>query len=479
MLRMIFFLPLILAATMANTQPKSIAGTWQGSLQAGIEIHIVFNFSPAGQGYSGTMDSPDQHVKGIPLTSVELIGDSLTVELKPAHAFYKAVRTDDTTFTGTWLQGGASLPLVVKNMQHATVATEVKRPQTPVPPFSYNSEDVVYANADKSISFGATFTYPKTGGPFITMVLITGSGAQDRDETILGHKPFAVLADYLTKKGYAVLRVDDRGVGKTTGTMANATSADFAKDVAASVAYLKTRAEVDKSKIGLVGHSEGGVIAPMVASADKSIDFIILWGAPMEGGAIINTEQNGLALQKAGISLAAVNAFKQLHIKELQLYKTAPDVYNLNTRVKEIFDAWRKLQPDSVLTSLLVTDSTVIGQNIYSIYDGLYNLPWMRFFIAHDFAADLAKVQCSVLAINGGLDTQVGAEANLGVITHVLNKAGNKNYTVVPLKGLNHLLQTAVTGDVAEYANIPETIAPLALDTIGDWLDGHIKNGKK
>jgi fermentation-respiration switch protein FrsA (DUF1100 family) len=268
-------------------------------------------------------------------------------------------------------------------------------------------------------------------------------------------------------------------MGKTTGTMVNATSADFAKDVEAGIAYVKTRKETDKTKIGLTGHSEGGVIAPMVAAANKDVDFIILWGAPMAGGLKINTEQNGLALLKAGISPEAVNAFKQLHTKELGLFAASADVTALNTQLKPVFDEWRNRQPANVLTSLLVTDSSIVGKNIYSIYDGLYNLPWMRFFIMHNFATDLAKVHCSVLAINGELDTQVDATTNLTAIDSVLKKNHNRSYTIVPLKGLNHLLQTAVSGDVSEYAKIEETIAPLALDTIGNWLDANVKASKK
>lgn len=467
----LFSLPLVAAA-----QPKNITGIWQGKLHAGVDIPLVFHFTQAATGeLTGTMDSPAQHVTGLQLSSVTINGDSLTAELKAAHAVYKAVATGDSTFTGTWQQGGASFALVITHVAQASVAAEVKRPQTPAPPFAYNSQEVEYDNADKTIHFGATLTYPTTGGPFTTVLLITGSGAQDRDETILGHKPFAVLADYLTQKGYAVLRVDDRGVGKTTGSMQQATSADFAKDVEAGIAYLKTRPEVNKQKIGLLGHSEGGVIAPMVAAGDKTISFIILWGGPVAGGLKTNTEQNALALQKAGISADAVTAFKQLHTQALELFKTAKDVTALNAAVKPVFDAWRQQQPANILKSLMVTDSTIIGRSIFTIYDGLYNLPWMRFFISHNFAADLAKVHCPVLAINGQLDTQVDAAENLGLIDSILKKHNKQVYTVLPLKGLNHLLQTAVTGDAGEYEKINETIAPAALDAIGNWMDAHVK----
>jgi pimeloyl-ACP methyl ester carboxylesterase len=350
-------------------------------------------------------------------------------------------------------------------------ATDSRKPQTPVPPYSYNSEELEYDNADKSVHFGATLTYPKTGGPFPTLLLITGSGIQDRDETLLGHKPFAVLADFLTKKGYAVLRVDDRGAGKTKGNVTDASSADFAKDVEAGLDYLETRKEVNPKKLGLLGHSEGGVIAPMVAARRKEVDFIILWGAPMVGGTLINIEQNRLALKKGGIGNAAAAAFIDLHTRELAAFKTFTDTVGLRDKVMSIFRDWKKQQPDSLLQQLYVTGNTIIGKDCFTIYDGLFENPWMRFFLTHDFAGDLSKVGCKVLAINGEKDTQVEPGTNLKKIRETLLKNGNKSITTVELKGLNHLLQTANTGDFSEYANIKETISPLALQVIGDWLD--------
>jgi len=460
-------------AAQLHAQAKDVTGIWEGNLKISIEIRIVFHFDKNGDGtYTGTMDSPDQGAKGIPLDKVAVQGDSVLVEFTRASVVYRGAVVNDSVISGVWQQRTNMLPLVMKRMQKET--PPVVRPQTPVPPFSYNSEDVEYDNADRSIHFGATLTFPKTGGPFPTAILITGSGQQDRDETILGHKPFAVLADYLTKKGYAVLRVDDRMVGKTTGTLLTATSADFAKDIETGLDYALTRKEVDKNKIGLIGHSEGAMIAPMVAAERREINFIVLWGAGTVGGLRINVEQNGYALLKAGINPTAVNAFKQLHAKELALFGSSPDVAALNKRVLEVFAEWKQQQPDSILNSLYVSDSSVVGQSIYKIYDGLYNLAWMRFFIMHDFAADLAKVHCKVLAVTGELDKQVDAKTNLPVIDSVLKKNNNHSYKIVELKGLNHLFQTAVTGDVSEYSTIQETIAPLALETIGGWLDDNV-----
>jgi uncharacterized protein len=345
------------------------------------------------------------------------------------------------------------------------------KPQTPIPPFRYNSEDLEYDNAGKTVHFGATFTFPKTGGPFTTLLLITGSGIQDRDETVFGHKPFAVIADYLTKKGYAVLRVDDRGAGKTKGDLSNATSADFAKDVEAGLDYLKTRPEVNRKKLGLLGHSEGGVIAPMVAAERKDVGFIILWGAPMVGGAVTNIEQNRLVLQKAGLGHGAIDAFVDLHTRELASGAKFSDTTGMSANILNVFGDWKKQQPDSILRQLGVSGNNVVGKSCLEIYGLLFGRPWMRYFLTHDFAADLSKVRCRVLAINGEKDTQVEPEANLARIRETLQKSGNRSFTIVELKGLNHLLQTAVTGDYTEYSRIQETISPLALETIGNWLD--------
>lgn len=465
--------------TQLYAQTKNIAGTWQGPLQAGTkQVTIKFNFTPNGAGYTGTLDVPEQNAKGLALSEVSVNGDSVTAAMAAAHITFKGAVINDTAINGVWLQNGARLPLTLTHTALQPQAATEAKPQTPVPPYSYNSDDVEYDNVDKTVHFGATLTYPKGGGSFPTALLITGSGQQDRDETIFGHKPFAVLADYLTKKGYAVLRIDDRGIGKTTGTLNNVTSADFAADVEAGIAYLKTRPEVDKTKIGLIGHSEGGVIAPIVAARHPELNFIVMWAGPITGGLQTNAEQNAYSLEKAGINAAAVTAFKDLHTRELILFAKAPNVTVLNVEVKKVYDAWKKQQPADVLSPLLATDTTIVQQSIYSIYDGLYNNNWMRFFITHSFAADLAKVHCKVLAINGDMDKQVDAVTNLHTVDSILSHNGNQHYKIVTLKGLNHLLQPAVTGAVEEYATIPATIAPEALQTIGTWLDGNVM-GKK
>ncbi|HWB23831.1 MAG TPA: alpha/beta fold hydrolase [Chitinophagaceae bacterium] len=479
MRKITIFTAMLLNAISTCAQTKDFSGAWEGTMNAGREITIIFHFTKSGNNtYAGTMDVPAQNAKNLALNKVTVKGDSLIAEMQMAGIVYKSALQNDSTLQGMWLQRGAQLPLTLKQIIQPVTAEDAK-PQTPAPPYSYNSDDVEYDNADKSVHFGATFTYPKTGGPFATALLITGSGQQDRDETIFGHKPFAVLADYLTKKGYAVLRVDDRGIGKTTGTLLGVTSADFAADAEAGLAYLKTRPEVDKNKLGLIGHSEGGAIAPMVAAKHPELDFIVLWAGPIVGGLKTNVEQNAHSLLKAGIDTTAVNAFKDIHTKELQQFGKSADVSTLNKNVKAVYNQWKQQQSSAVLSQLYATDTTIIGKSIYSIYDGLYDLQWMRFFIVHSFADDLAKVHCKVLAINGDKDMQVNAAENLHAADSILRANKNPHYKTVVLKGLNHLLQPAVTGEVSEYGTIQTTIAPEALQTIGDWLDKMCRPGHK
>lgn len=471
MKRLVGFIIAACITMSSSAQINRLTGTWTGSINPGLSL--VFRISTDSTGnLTAKLDSPDQGAKGIPCSAVVNNGDSIRVEIAVAQASYLGKFINDSAIAGNWVQGGGALPLNIKK-------GSTKRPQTPKPPFDYLAEDVEYDNQQKTVHFGGTLTRPKGNGKFPVVLLISGSGQQDRDETFASHKPFAVVADYLTKKGIAVLRVDDRGVGKSTGEVKTVTSEDFAKDVETSLAYLKTRPDININQIGLIGHSEGGIIAPMVAAQNKEVSFIILWGAPVIGGAEINTAQNGVVLQNDGFTHAYVSAFKQLNNAALAVLKKAADTATLHVGITKVFDEWRSQQPDSVLKRLYVNGYNIIGQNAFTMYDGLYTSPWLRFFITHDFAADLAKVKCPVLAINGTLDTQVEADTNLRMIDSVLSKNNHRNYKVVPLKGLNHLLQTATTGSLNEYATIEETIAPAALELMASWINDTLNSKRK
>ncbi|TXT33762.1 MAG: hypothetical protein FD136_711 [Chitinophagaceae bacterium] len=351
-------------------------------------------------------------------------------------------------------------------------AQQEERPQTPQPPFNYSIEEVEYDNADHSVHYGATLTIPKNKKNFPTIIIISGSGTQDRDGTLFGHKLYWVLADYLTNQGIAVLRVDDRGAGKSTKgpKPKELTSADFSYDVETSLNYLLSRKDINHKNIGLIGHSEGGAIAPMVAARRKEISFLVLWGAPAIGGAATNTSQNLFQLRKAKIDSTATVAFGVLHNQMLNQF-TAPTKEQLNKQLDSVYLNWFRQQSPAVIKSLYATEKTIVGQGVQFMYDGLYDIPWMRYFINYNPIEDLKKITCRVLAINGEKDTQVEASSNLPLIEQTIKSSGNKKVIVQTLPNLNHLLQTANTGDVSEYQKIKETIAPSALELIANWIN--------
>lgn len=347
-----------------------------------------------------------------------------------------------------------------------------ERPQTPKPPFNYSVEEIEYDNSDQTVHYGATLTIPKNKTNFPTVIIISGSGAQDRDGTILGHKLYWVLANFLTNNGIAVLRVDDRGTGKSTigPNPKELTSADFSYDVEASLNFLLKRKDINSKNIGLIGHSEGGLIAPMVAARREEISFLVLWGAPAIGGAATNTNQNLFLLRKAGIDSTATIAFGILHDQMLHQF-TAADKVQLNKQLDSVYNNWFRQQNPSIIKSLYATEKTIVGQGVQYMYDGLYDIHWMRYFINYNPVDDLKKITCRVLAINGEKDTQVDAVSNLSLIEKTIKANGNKKVRIEKLPGLNHLLQTATTGDFSEYQKIKETISPIALALITNWIN--------
>ncbi len=343
------------------------------------------------------------------------------------------------------------------------------RPQTPVPPYAYNSEDAEYDNADKSVHFGATFTYPKTGGPFVTAILITGSGQQDRDETIIEHKPFAVIADYLTKQGIAVLRVDDRGVGKTTGLHNDVTSADFANDVEAGLAYLKKRNEVDKNKIGLIGHSEGGLIASIVASRNRDINFVIMLAGPGINGEDLMAEQDEAIFLADGVSNEAATIHKNLYKKILDSSLASNNISEARDKIMNYLNEWKKDKPQALLDTLgFANDSAIQKFAVDFAIQG--TLQWMKYFLRTNPQSFIEKIRAKVLALNGSKDIQVIASSNLAGIKQALAKRKSPDYEVKELPGLNHLFQHCNKCTAEEYGELEETFAPEVLGLIGNWI---------
>ncbi len=434
-------------------QASDIDGSWMGTLDAGaMKLRLLLQITTTPEGMQATLSSLDQGGEAIPASSVQRDGAKLTIEVKRlSGVFLGAFDKGLTTLEGTWSQNGNALPLTLKKVDKAAIKSSVAHPQEPKKPFPYRSEDVVYQNKPAGVELAATLTIPQGKGPFPAVVLITGSGPQDRDEALLGHRPFLVLSDYLTRKGIAVLRADDRGVAKSTGDFDLATTADFATDTEAGIAYLKTRPEIDLHKIGLIGHSEGGVIAPMVAARNHDVAFIVMMAGTGVPGDAVLAEQTRLILEANGVSNAAAEKLGATQLEILTLVKQEKDPMAVEKELRE------KLSGQA--------SDAQLGATIEKM-----NSPWMRYFISYDPATALAKVACPVLALNGSKDVQVSPSQNLPAIRKALEAGGNKHFEIVELPGLNHLFQTAKTGSPNEYAQIEETIAPVALDKISAWI---------
>jgi len=444
-------------APVKAAKPSDIDGAWMGTLELGtLKLRVVFHSAATPDGLTATLDSPDQGANGIATSSVTRDGSSLKIEIQKIGGTFEGKIAADSasagpsSIEGTFTQLGSAHPLVLKRLKDSA-ELELKRPQNPVKPYPYHDEDVSYDNKLQNVTLAATLTVPQGKGPFPAVVLITGSGPQDRDETLLGHKPFLVLSDYLTRHGIAVLRADDRGTAKSTGDFKTATTADFATDTEAGIAYLKTRAEVDPHKIGLIGHSEGGVIAPMIAARNKDVAFIVMMaGTGVPGDEIIAAQSEAIAVAGGkDPAEAAKDAAKEREL--LKLVETEKDETALEKELKE------KMAGD--------VPEAQIGPEIKQLTS-----PWFRYFLIYDPAIALRKVTCPVLAINGSLDKQVLPSQNLPPIRKALAESGNPHVEIDELPGLNHLFQTAKTGSPMEYAQIEETISPVALDKMSTWI---------
>jgi pimeloyl-ACP methyl ester carboxylesterase len=459
------------------TSQKGEIQWWKGTCEvpgANLEFVVVFRPADGGQ-YTATIDIPVQGAKDLPLTDVVLTAGEIRFTIPPpANAVFETQRAPDgKTATGELRQYGGKSPLRLERITEEQAKTAgPARPQTPKPPFPYQQREVTYENPKDRTKLAGTLTIPQGAGPHPAVLLITGSGAQDRDETIFGHKPFFVIADHLTRHGIAVLRVDDRGVGGSTGVRPDVTSADFAGDVEAGVAFLKQQPEIDARRIGLVGHSEGAVIAPLVAAKSRDVACIILLGGSGWPGDKLLILQNEALLRAAGTPDAEIQQHLKAHRAVHQCLRDGASEDKLRAAVRELVQVqWRTAtggkEPDA-------------GQIDQAVELGLAQLgsPWMRWFLRHDPRESLRQVKCPVLALSGSLDLQVPPKENLPEVEKALRAGGNSEVTVKELPGLNHLFQEARTGAVEEYGAIAQTMSPVALDELTGWLQKQFKLGQ-
>ncbi|HXS55232.1 MAG TPA: alpha/beta hydrolase [Hanamia sp.] len=453
-----FFL-ILTFLTSFSMSAQDITGQWNGLLKVqGMQLRAVFHINKTDSGYSSTMDSPDQGVKGIPVTTTTFENPKLRLEIRNAVEY--SGELNGNIITGTLKQGGQDFLLNLSRGE--TENQTLKRPQEPTKPYPYYSEDITFQNSKANITLAGTLTMPNKEGNFPAVILITGSGPQNRDEEVLGHKPFLVISDYLTRNGIAVLRYDDRGIAQSTGDFKTETTLDFATDVESAISYLKTRKEINAKKIGLIGHSEGGIIAPIVAVAEpKDVDFIVLLaGSGLPGDKL-------MLLQKEKIE-QAMHIDEQQIAKGQKVFRGAYDIIlgsnTADSSLKNKASTYFKQAFGSQATEELI--STITNQIVN---------PWMINFLKYNPVPTLEKVKCPVLALDGEKDLQVPPKENLSAIQAALEKSGNKNVTIKLFPNLNHLFQDSKTGLPGEYSEIEETFSPVALDEITKWIKKQVE----
>lgn len=468
------YLTLLFGFKAAAQSHNDLDGIWIGTMEINenIQLSVGFEFSfNEASILEGLLHSIDQGAYDMPITSITVEDKQVTIFVNAIGLTYKGAFTDAETIEGNATQGNnAPWRLNIKKVD-ALPVSKPNRPQEPIKPYPYFEEHVTFKNEKAGVTLAGTLTKPKSGDSFPVVVLISGSGPTDRDATIFGHKFFLVLADKLTKAGYAVLRTDDRGVAESTGNFHTATVVNLAEDAVAAVAYLSTREDINKNQIGLIGHSLGAEKAAIAATISDDIAFVVL----MAGG--------------------ATPLYQGIYDQTVAYYSTqvSPEAVALNTKVLHATFETLKVEPDNVKAK------EIINQKLTKLNDDVTKLPkeeqiflnlvpplsadkfnffmspTMRFDLFFDPTEVLEKIKIPVLAINGTLDLQV-LPHNLELIEKALHKGGNTNYSIHMFENKNHMLQDATDGTPEEYTEIENTIAPDVLDCIINWMDKLTKN---
>lgn len=447
-----------LLASMMLTAQHKIAGKWEGILNVqGTELPLIFNIQQDGGLLVATMDSPQQGAKGIPVDQTRFEDGWLDMQLTKAGIHYRGQLIGDTV-KGVFKQGGLEIKMDLAQ-------GILRRYQEPEEPLPYPSEDIIFENPEAGIKLAGTFATPVSEGPWPAVVLISGSGPQNRDEELMRHKPFLVLSDYLVRSGIAVLRFDDRGVAESEGDFATATTADFATDAASALAWLKTREGIDTSRVGLIGHSEGALVGPMVAASGVDVDFLVLMaGTGIRGDSLLLLQQ-GLIVRASGVPEDEAEEARRINRY----------LYDVLLKVENPADASSDLRSflqqqlgngNSFSHSGGLSTEQFIEQQMSQLVS-----PWMHYFVNYDPSQTLKKVRCPVLAINGEKDLQVPADVNLQSIQQALVEGGNKHVKTKSYPDLNHLFQECETGLPSEYVEIEQTISPLVLLDIAKWIN--------
>ena len=424
----------ILAACLLTStlySAKAQTGTWSGEVELyGMKLPIIFHLDEQ----KPTMDVPDQSAMGIPIEVQRDVAGKISITIAATGATYKG-ELKEGVIEGTYTQMGNSLPLKL-----TPGVRKANRPQTPQAPFPDAQEEVNFSNGD--VTLKGTLTLPSKGSrKTLALVMVTGSGPQNRDSELFEHKPFAVISDALTRAGFATLRYDDRGFGESTGNMATATVADFRDDALAGIEFLRKRFD----RVGVIGHSEGGTIAMMLAAEGKA-DFIVSLAGMAVSGEETLIWQTALALSAAGVAQGDIDKYAQL-----------------------LREAYSALRSDKPLPTAEGRDLTpMLAQSYMGVVPHMHN-PYFKHFLSLDMRPQLGDIKCPVLALNGTKDQQVEPNSNLKALREALE--GKNGSKVVAMEGLNHLFQHSSTGLASEYRQIEETFATEALDLIVRWLN--------
>ena len=446
------------ARAAANSISKA-EGTWQGAIEVAnmrmrLQLHIAHD--EKGQ-LLASVDSLDQGIQGIPATQVSEKDGQLKLAIDTFQAEYHGTLSGNKNeITGTWTQNDAAEKL---DFRRSSKPLELRRPQNPVKPYPYKEEEVSFASAEGKATLAATLTIPQGAGPFPGVVFIGGSGRTDRDESIAGHKPFLVLADALTRQGIAVLRYDKRGTAQSAGDYEQASMQDFAADAQAAFAFLTSRKEIDLKRTGVLGHSEGGILAAMVAARGNDVNWLVLLAAPAATGERTLLKQSELIARTGGLPEEQIAHSQQLDRMAYAAVRSEKGPAALEARLKELVEksGLNGAMPPAALQEQM----------------RLMTTPWFREFLDFDPEPVFAQLKCPVLALNGDRDLQVDADDTVPLLRNAYEKSGNKDFTVAQISGVNHLFQHAPSGSPALYGAIEETIAPEVLKAIEHWLAQH------
>jgi len=462
------YITLIMILFSSFSFSQDITGIWNGTakLEEGKEISFIFSIEKTENNYVTTFEIPTYRVSDLKPQATYLKDGKLFIDGANLGIKYEGNFNEKTQgFEGTFTEGFTKLSLLLTKEQ-IKITTAKRRPQEPVKPYPYLEEEVVFENKEAQVSLSGTLTLPDANGIFPVVILISGSGPQDRDETVANHKPFWVLADHLTRQGIAVLRYDDRGFGKSTGNFSNSTTKDFSTDVLSAVHYLKTRTDIDPNNIGLIGHSEGGIIAPLTANQTHEVSFIVLLASTGIPGSEISLIQSKTMRP---FPVPDEDAYEAAIRKAIKIASSDKNISIIKSELSSHYSA--TIAP--ILTPLVGNDVKVA-----EIISGLIEMrttPWIRYFYNYNPADELEKLSIPVLSLNGSLDTQVAPKLNQDGIRDALLRGKNKDYRVIELEGLNHFFQESETGEMEEYSKIEQTFSPIALNEISTWVLDHLK----